>query len=115
MQVKMMKTINPQCLHIAGQDYNLYISWVKDKYDYYYCRFKLIPASPKFRIPGGFKLRLLNENCENFSNNEVVAEKAVEFLSIEVRLESGEGIVWQTEPLPDDYNVEILYPYFYPS
>jgi hypothetical protein len=32
----------------------------------------------------------------------------VEQLYIEVALEPGEGIVWEIEPLPDNYDREIL-------
>ncbi|NET46215.1 DUF1822 family protein [Okeania sp. SIO2B3] len=59
-------------------------------------------------IPAGFKLRLLTENGENFENNEAVSTHAVEKLYVDVILEPGEGLIWEIEPIPDDFSREIL-------
>jgi len=59
-------------------------------------------------IPSGFKLRLLGEDLQEFPNNQDIATTAVEQLFVEVMLEPGEGIVWEIEPAPDDYEREIL-------
>ena len=59
-------------------------------------------------IPTGFTLRLLTEERENFAGNEVVAKTPVEMLYLEVVLDRGEGLIWEIEPLPDDYQAEVL-------
>lgn len=100
-------TILSRQLAIAGQSYELNIipqgegktiSW----------RFQLRNAAVGAAVPGGFKLRLLTEDLQSFPNNEDIAITAVEQLFVEVTLETGEGIVWEIEPLPDDYDREIL-------
>jgi hypothetical protein len=60
------------------------------------------------RIPSGFKLRLLTEDLQDFENNEDVATTAVDHLFVEVALEPGEGLVWEIEPMPENYDREIL-------
>ncbi|MER3477382.1 MAG: hypothetical protein C4287_13920, partial [Leptolyngbya sp. ERB_1_2] len=59
-------------------------------------------------IPGGFKLRLLTEDLLPFENNEDVATNAIDCLYLEVRLAPGDALVWETEPLPESYEREIL-------
>jgi hypothetical protein len=59
-------------------------------------------------IPDGFKLRLLTEDLQMMDNNEDQAMTAVDHLFIDVVLEPGEGLVWEVEPQPDDYDREIL-------
>jgi Protein of unknown function (DUF1822) len=71
-------------------------------------RFQLRNATVGAAIPGGFKLRLLTEDLQPFPNNEDIATTAVEQLFVEVALEAGEGIVWEIEPLPENYDREIL-------
>jgi hypothetical protein len=71
-------------------------------------RFELRSLAIGGRIPAGFGLRLLTEDLQNFAGNEDVAVNAVEQLYLEVGLEPGEGLVWQVEPLPEDYETEIL-------
>jgi Protein of unknown function (DUF1822) len=94
-------------LAIAGKNYELHIipqiepestTW----------RFELRNAAVGAVIPGGFKLRLLTEDLQPFPNNEDIATTAVEQLFVEVALEAGEAIVWEIEPLPDNYDREIL-------
>ncbi|WP_036478378.1 DUF1822 family protein [Myxosarcina sp. GI1] len=71
-------------------------------------RFELRSLTLGGTIPKGFKLRLLTEDMQNFPDNEDVAIEAVELLYLEVSLDSGEGLVWQVEPSPDNERSEIL-------
>lgn len=71
-------------------------------------RFELSCLTPGCMIPTGFKLRLLTEDLEAFEGNEDVATASEENLSLEVDLEPGESLVWQVEPMPDNYQQEIL-------
>ena len=59
-------------------------------------------------IPTGFRLRLLTEDLEGFEGNEDMADEPVEKLCLEVDLEPGEALVWQIEPTPDNYRLEVL-------
>ncbi|GAX34669.1 DUF1822 family protein [Nodularia sp. NIES-3585] len=94
-------------LAIAGQLYELLIT-PQGQPETTHWRFELRNATIGAAIPGGFKLRLLTEDLQPFPNNEDIATTAVEKLYIEVALEPGEGIVWEVEPLPDNYDREIL-------
>ncbi|MBU7583330.1 MAG: DUF1822 family protein [Nostoc sp. TH1S01] len=94
-------------LAIAGQIYELIIT-PQGEPDAPYWRFELRNATVGAAIPGGFKLRLLTEDLQPFPNNEDIATTAVEQLFVEVALEPGEGIVWEVEPLPENYEREIL-------
>lgn len=94
-------------LVIAGQQYELQVlpQGVPEKNRW---RFELRNPISDQRIPGGFKLRLLTEDLQAFENNEDTATTAVEQLYIEVVLQSGEGLVWEIEPIPENYDQEIL-------
>jgi hypothetical protein len=70
-------------------------------------RFELRHATGD-RIPAGFTLRLLTEDLQAFEGNEDTASKAVECLFVEVSLAPGEGLVWEIEPTPINYDREIL-------
>ncbi|AFY44904.1 DUF1822 family protein [Nostoc sp. PCC 7107] len=94
-------------LAIAGQFYELTIT-PQGEPDSLYWRFELRNAIVGAAIPGGFKIRLLTEDLQPFPNNEDIATTAVEQLYVEVALEPGEGIVWEVEPLPENYEREIL-------
>ncbi|AFY31524.1 DUF1822 family protein [Calothrix sp. PCC 7507] len=94
-------------LAIAGQLYNLSIT-PKGEADEIVWRFELRNATVGVAIPGGFKLRLLTEDLQPFPDNEDIATTAVEQLFVEVALEPGEGIVWEIEPLPENYERELL-------
>ena len=70
-------------------------------------RFELQTSSDK-GIPKGVKLRLLTEDLQTFENNEALAKTTVNRLYIEVALEAGEGLVWEIDPVPENYDREIL-------
>lgn len=94
-------------LTIAGRPYELKI-FATGEADRLIWRFELQSATLGSLIPAGFKLRLLTEDLLPFENNEDVATTAVEQLYLEVALSPGDGLVWQTEPLPENYDWEIL-------
>lgn len=94
-------------LTIANQPYQLQLFPLNNRVSSAWC-IELRSLAPGGRIPSGFKLRLLTEELEPFTGNEVTAETAVEQLRLEVALEPGEGLVWEVEPTPDDYDREIL-------
>ena len=92
-------------LAIAGNDYDLkLIPLDTDTYGFE-LRSRLIGGM----IPAGFTLRLLSETGEGFPGNEDIATTAVESLYLEVALEPGEGLIWEIEPIPDDYQGQVLY------
>jgi hypothetical protein len=93
-------------LVIAGQSYELRVL-PQGNLEERIWRFELRNLSGD-RLPSGLKLRLLTEDLQPFENNEDVATTAVDQLYIEVSLAPGEGLVWETEPLPDNYDREIL-------
>lgn len=65
-------------------------------------------ADPTPTLPRGTKLRLLTEDLQPFDNNEATATAAVERLYVVVALEPEEGLVWEVDPTPDDYEQEVL-------
>ena len=71
-------------------------------------RFELACVTPGCVILPGITLRLLTENLESFEGNEDKATKPVSSLFIDVDLEPGESLVWQVEPSPDNYQLELL-------
>lgn len=93
-------------LVIAGQSYELRIIPQIGKFTTW--RFELHNSATGAAVPGGFKLRLLTEDLQDFPNNEDTAITAVEQLFVEVALQPGEGIVWEIEPRPENYDQEIL-------
>ncbi|MEB3182284.1 MAG: DUF1822 family protein [Nostocaceae cyanobacterium] len=101
------QTVLSRHLLIAGQAYELRIIPQGDAQQRIW-RFELQNATVGVSIPGGFKLRLLSEDLQPFPNNEDIATTAVEKLFVEVALEPGEGLVWEIEPVPDNYDQEIL-------
>ena len=50
-------------------------------------------------------LRLLSEDLQPFEHNEDRAEEESDRLYVDVRVQPGEGLVWEVEPTPDDYSV----------
>lgn len=91
-------------LTIAGKPYEFCIFQQSEEV----WRFELQSASIGGLIPGGFKLRLLTEDLMPFENNEDIAKSAIEQLYLEVRLSPGDTLIWEIEPLPDNYTREIL-------
>lgn len=81
---------------------------LQDEADATVWRFELRNLTVGAAIPGGFKLRLLTEDLQPFPNNENIAIAAIEQLYVEVALLPGKGIVWEIEPLPENYVREIL-------
>ena len=94
-------------LVIAGNTYELRF-FPSGNSDNQVWRFELLSATPDSQIPVGFKLRLLTEDLQPFENNEDTAINPVDMLYLEVILEPGEGLVWETEPTSEDYEREIL-------
>ncbi|NJM21411.1 MAG: DUF1822 family protein [Richelia sp. RM2_1_2] len=105
--VEQSGTILARELTIAEQQYILSIV-PQNEAEGIIWRFALRNAVTGNLIPEGFKLRLLTEDLESFPNNEDVAVTAVEQLVVEVILESGEGIIWEIEPIPENCDREIL-------
>ncbi|MBV9385750.1 MAG: DUF1822 family protein, partial [Chroococcidiopsidaceae cyanobacterium CP_BM_ER_R8_30] len=103
-------TMNPDVLSrqisIAGQQYELRVI-PRDYSEGKIWRFELRSRIGD-RIPRGFKLRLLTEDLQPFENNEDIAATTVGRLFVEVFLEPGEGLVWEVEPVPENYDREIL-------
>ncbi|RCJ26145.1 hypothetical protein A6770_26810 [Nostoc minutum NIES-26] len=94
-------------LLIAGDTYELRI-FPKGNPEEKIWRFELRNSNPQNLVPVGFKIRLLTEDLQTFTNNEDTAITPVEQLYVEVILEPNEGLVWEVEPLPDGYEREIL-------
>lgn len=104
--VRQVSGISRQ-LTIAGNLYELRI-FPTTQADNLVWRFELQSAVAG-QIPAGFKLRLLTEDLQPFENNEHTAQTPVDLLYLEVMLESGEGLVWSTEPRAEDWSQEILW------
>lgn len=92
---------------IAGQPYELLVFPQGDLVDRIW-HFELRSLVPGQAIPPGFKLRLLTEDLQPFEHNEDTATTESDRLYVEVMVEPGEGLVWETDPLPDGYDQEIL-------
>ncbi|MEH2181975.1 DUF1822 family protein [Nostoc sp.] len=92
---------------VAEQTYELRI-FPKSTSENYVWRFELRSTTLDSQIPAGFKLRLLTEDLQAFENNQDTAVTPVDMLYLEVILELGEGLVWEIEPTPEDYDREIL-------
>jgi hypothetical protein len=101
-----LRTISRR-LTVAGQNYALSIA-PQGEIKAGVWQFKLENITPGGSIPAGFKLRLLTERLEEFDDNEDVADRLREDLLVEIELEPGEGLIWEIEPIPDNYNREIL-------
>jgi hypothetical protein len=91
---------------IAAQRYELQIIPVDVTANIW--RFELTSLAPSGLLPAGMTLRLLTENLQPFEGNEDMVISDVDRLYIEVALEAGEGLVWEIEPTPQDYDREIL-------
>ncbi len=101
-------------LTIAGQPYELRVFPVSNPMgnpsDRVW-RFELRCTSNRLSstaIPLGLTLRLLTEDLQPFAHHADTATTAVDALYVDVILEPGEGLVWETVPLPENYDREIL-------
>ncbi|MCC5610707.1 DUF1822 family protein [Nostoc sp. CHAB 5834] len=92
---------------VAEHTYELRILPKSASVDYVW-RFELQSTTAGNQIPAGFKLRLLTEDLQAFENNEDTAITPIDMLYLEVILEPGEGLVWEIEPAPEEYDREIL-------
>lgn len=90
---------------IAGVAYELKILPLEEIGSW---RFELSCITPGCIIPVGYKLRLLDADLQSFPNNEDIATEPVAQLFLEVDLDPGECLVWEIEPTPDNYQLEIL-------
>jgi hypothetical protein len=90
---------------IANQPYELRVLPLNEAGSW---RIELGCITPGCVILPGIKLRLLTEDLQPFEGNEEVATEPVPILFIEVDLEAGESLVWQVEPTPDNYQLEML-------
>ena len=94
-------------LVIAGQPYELRL-FASPRSAESTWRVELRSASANGRIPSGFTLRLLTEDLQSMANNEHTATTEIERLYVDVVLKPGDGLVWETEPLPEGFDYEIL-------
>lgn len=92
-------------LTIEGEPYKLTIECrdrATNTWDFF-----LEPSQPWQSIPEGYQLRLLTESLEIFEEEE--ADEDENILSIEnLQLQSGQKLILETEPKPDDYQPEVL-------
>ncbi|MBR8833600.1 MAG: DUF1822 family protein [Stigonema ocellatum SAG 48.90 = DSM 106950] len=96
-------------LTIDGQRYELRLQ-PKGNLEDSVWRFELRSETRDDLIPSGFKLKLLTEDLQPFDGNQAKATTPVNRLYLEVALsEPGEGLVWQVEPTPENYECEVLY------
>jgi hypothetical protein len=92
-------------LTIAGNTYELRIL-SRQEGDRPIWRFELVSQG---LIPAGVTLRLLTEDLQPFENNADTANGSTTTLYVEVMLADGEGIVWEVDPMAEDYDREILW------
>lgn len=93
-------------IQVAGDAYVLQV--IPVDMDANVWRFELRSQTPGALIPPGFVLRLLTEDLQPFENNQATTSVPVEQLYLEAALDLGEGIVWEVEPTPAEYEREIL-------
>ncbi|WP_414575861.1 DUF1822 family protein [Anabaena sp. CCY 9402-a] len=94
-------------LTIAGELYELQVK-LQGEITAGIWRIELRSLSLNGLIPRGFKLRLFTEDLQSFADNERIATEATQKLEFELLFEPGEGLVWEIEPHPDNYDREIL-------
>jgi Protein of unknown function (DUF1822) len=116
MRPAVVKSLEPQdkmvllshSLTIAGRSYELRVVPKASPHQGIW-KFELRSAVAGGLIPGGFQLTLLTEDLQPFENNQVTATAAMEVLELLVKVEFGEGLVWETSPLPDNFSQQPLY------
>lgn len=91
-------------IQIAGQSCQLRL-WQQSTGNW---RFQLRPTIPDATLPPNTTLRLLTEDLKDFPGNQDRAGESQIELFVELALDVGDGIIWITDPLPDDYFQEIL-------
>ncbi len=91
-------------IQIAGQSCQLRL-WQQPTGNW---RFQLRPTIPDATLPPNTTLRLLTEDLKDFPGNQDRSGESQTELFIELSLDVGDGIVWITEPLAEDYCQEIL-------
>lgn len=89
-------------LEIAGQMYRLSLVPLDKGHTW---RWQLQNLVPERYIPGGFKLRILTETGTVLG--EAVASSVVKQLEIDITPPSDSGVIWEVEPIPEDYCAEI--------
>jgi hypothetical protein len=94
-------------LNIAGDPYELRLSCKDHNHNIW--RFELRRAEPLAQIPIGIQLRLISQDGNGSEEKEVQAEELTEYLQITLQLESGEGLIWQIDPEPENYQPEVLW------
>ena len=95
-------------LTIDEQKYELRIE-PKEKLEDRIWRFELRNVNSREMIPSGFKLKLFTEDLQPFPSNQATAKTSVERLYVDVALgETEEGLVWEIEPTPENFEREIL-------
>ncbi|MEO0924244.1 MAG: DUF1822 family protein [Cyanobacteria bacterium J06643_13] len=106
-ETTLLPVLPSRQLEIVGQQYLLNIIAKEDAAPNTW-RFQLENKRKGGLIPGGFKLRLVNELGESFTEGEAVAIEAQQMLYVDVILKPGTNLIWEIEPLPDNYQREIL-------
>lgn len=95
-------------LTIDKQRYQLCIQ-PRDKIEDRIWRFELRNLNPNGMVPSGFKLKLFTEDLKSFSGNQATAKTSVERLYVDVAFtDPEEALVWEIEPLPENFEREIL-------
>ena len=89
-------------LEIAGQMYRLTIIPLDRGHTW---RWQIQNLIPERFIPGGFKLRILTEIGAVLG--EAVANSVVKELKLDINPPKGSGVIWEIEPIPEDYCAEI--------
>lgn len=107
IETNLLPVLPSRQLEIVGQQYLLnIIAWKNTAPNTW--RFQLENKREGGLVPGGFKLKLVSKSGKSFPKAEVVATKAQQMLCIELTLEPGTSLIWEIEPLPDNYQREIL-------
>jgi|GEM_PF-4657483 len=89
-------------LKIAGQTYRLSMIPLNQGNNW---RWQLQNLLPERYVPGGFKLRILTETGVVFG--EAIADSILKQLIVDITPEPDCGIIWEIEPVPENYCSEI--------